>query len=100
MDYKKFQAYQSRAMATVYEEGEDSFHNNIVVALAEKYLVQLQISKISYILDIGCGSGAFIETAKNIGYANVTGVTLSSQDAESCKSKGFKTIIEIGRAHV
>ena len=75
MEYKKFQEYQQRALSTVYEEGQDSFHNDLIPVLAEKYLAQLQIGTDAKILDIGCGSGQFLHTARRLGYSNTTGVS-------------------------
>lgn len=92
MDYKKFQEYQQRALSTVYEEGQDSFHNDIIPVLAEKYLTQLQIHTGAKILDIGCGPGQFLHTARHLGYNNTTGVTLSPEDLQACQDQNFATL--------
>ena len=92
MEYKKFQEYQQRALSTVYEEGQDSFHNDLIPVLAEKYLAQLQIGTDAKILDIGCGSGQFLHTARRLGYSNTTGVTLSPEDLQACQSQQFDTL--------
>ena len=92
MDYKKFQEYEQRALSTVYEEGQDSFHNEIIPALAQKYLAQLQVEPNATILDIGCGPGQFLQTAKHLGYTNATGVTLSPEDLQACQEQNFATL--------
>ena len=92
MDYKKFQQYEQRALSTVYEEGGDSFHNHIIPVLVEKYLAQLELPRHAHILDIGCGPGQFMQTAKQLGYRNTVGVSLSPKDLQSCKDQGFDTV--------
>jgi len=92
MDYKKFQEYEQRALSTVYEEGRDSFHNEIIPVLAKKYLAQLQIDINAKILDIGCGPGQFLHTAQQLGYNNITGVTLSPEDLQACQDQNFDTL--------
>jgi SAM-dependent methyltransferase len=92
MDYKKFQEYQQRALSTVYEEGRDSFHNELIPVLAKKYLAQLQINAHAKILDIGCGPGQFLHTARQLGYNNTIGVTLSPEDLQACQDQNFDTL--------
>ena len=91
MDYKKFQQYEQRALSTVYEEG-DTFHNDIIPVLTKKYLSALNVPTDAKILDIGCGPGQFLQTARDLGYVDVTGVTLSAEDLLACEQLSFKTI--------
>lgn len=92
MDYKKFQEYEQRALSTVYEEGRDSFHNELIPILAQKYLEKLAIDKSARILDIGCGPGQFMQSAVSLGYTNTVGVTLSPEDLQACEDRGFETL--------
>ena len=92
MDYKKFQEYEQRALSTVYEEGRDSFHNEIIPTLATTYLAKLAVDKTARILDIGCGPGQFLQTAKSLGYTNTVGVTLSPEDLQACEDQQFETL--------
>ena len=92
MKYKKFQHYQRRAYSTVYSEKEGGFHDNAIKELAEKFLPDLGIASSARILDIGCGPGVFMEVARGMGYHNLLGVTLSRDDHDICRSKGFETI--------
>ena len=92
MNYKKFQEYEQRALSTVYEEGEDSFHNDLIPVLANTYLTKLDIDKNARILDIGCGPGQFMRTATALGYTNIVGVTLSPEDLRTCQNQHFETL--------
>jgi SAM-dependent methyltransferase len=92
MDYKKFQEYEQRALSTVYEEGRDSFHNDLIPVLATTYLAKLEIDKNACILDIGCGPGQFMQSAAALGYTNTLGVTLSPEDLQACQDQNFETL--------
>lgn len=92
MDYNKFQQYQQRALSTVYEEGRDSFHNDLIPVLATTYLAKFGIDKTARILDIGCGPGQFLQTAQTLGYTNTMGVTLSPEDLQACQDQNFDTL--------
>jgi SAM-dependent methyltransferase len=92
MKVSKFNEYEKRAYSTVYTEGDETFHDSIIKEFAEKFLPELKIPKKAVILDIGCGPGIFMDAAKNLGYKNLLGVTLSKEDHAACKKKGFKTL--------
>ncbi len=40
----------------------------------EKYIAELNIPKSSKILDIGCGSGAWLDRLSKLGFSNLTGI--------------------------
>lgn len=92
MNIKKFREYEKRAYSTVYSEGEKTYHDNIIVELAEQFLPEMKIPKKGLILDIGCGSGTFLSAAKKKGWKNTIGVTLSKDDIAFCEKKKFKTL--------
>ena len=92
LSYKKFKEFEKRAYSTVYAEGEGTYHDDIIKQLAEQFLNSMNVPKKANILDIGCGPGTFLEAARDLGYKNTVGVTLSSEDHRSCKQKNFKTL--------
>lgn len=92
MKYDKFQEYERRAHSTVYSEHEGGFHDSIIRDLAQQFLPLFKISSDAVILDIGCGPGVFLDCARELGYVNTTGVTLSEDDHAVCQRKGFPTM--------
>lgn len=91
MNYQKFQEYQTRAYSTVYSENEGGFHDDVIRQLSQQFLPLLTTSPSDLIVDIGCGPGVFMERARDLGYTNLMGVTLSRTDQAVCESKGFVT---------
>ena len=92
MNYEKFLEYERRAYSTVYAEGESTYHDDIIIEFAKRFLPEMAIDKKALVLDIGCGPGTFLQAARDIGYKNTIGVTLSDLDVEMCKKKNFTTI--------
>lgn len=90
MDKDKFKRYESFAYSTVYSEPETpEFHTPLIKMAVENFFDKLFLDKESLIYDIGCGQGAFLEQMESRGYHNIVGVTLSNDDADACKDKGF-----------
>jgi len=92
MDYKKFKAFEKRALDTVYSEAVGGFHDDIIPDISQRFLSEFNLDPKCKILDIGCGPGVFIKSAAALGYNNVTGVTLSTEDVGACVSQGFDAI--------
>jgi len=92
MDYKKFKAFEKRALDTVYSEAVGGFHDDIIPEISQRFVPEFNLDPKCKILDIGCGPGVFIKSAAALGYNNVTGVTLSTEDVGACVSQGFDAI--------
>ena len=73
--------------AHIYAEGDSQFHKTLTGQVIEQYITPLNLPKDSKILDLGCGPGYFLDTMKEQGYNDLTGVTLSPEDITLCKSK-------------
>ena len=93
MDYTKFQDFEQRALSTVYAEVAGGFHDDLIPELTKHFMPQLEVPLNSRILDIGCGPGVYIRAARDLGYHDVTGVTLSDKDLQACTSQGFRTVL-------
>lgn len=74
--------------AHIYAEGDSQFHKTLTGQVIEQYITPLNLPKDSKILDLGCGPGYFLDTMKEQGYTDLTGVTLSPEDIKICKDKG------------
>lgn len=92
MNHKKFKLFEKRAHDTVYSELPGSFHDDIIPDLVQRLLPEFNLDPQCKILDIGCGPGVFIKSVKALGYNNVTGVTLSTEDVDACILQGFSAI--------
>ena len=92
MNYKKFKLFEKRSQDTVYSEMSGSFHDDIIPDLVQRLLPEFKLDPTCKMLDIGCGPGVFIKSVKELGYNNVTGVTLSAEDVDACVSQGFTAI--------
>jgi SAM-dependent methyltransferase len=74
--------------AHIHEEGDSQMHLTLTKQIVEKYIDPLEIPKDATILDLGCGPGYFLDNMKERGYTNVTGITLSPGDQQTCRDKG------------
>jgi len=74
--------------AHIYDEGESDMHINLTKKIVTDYIDPLDIPKNAKILDLGCGPGYFLDEMKTRGYTDLTGVTLSPGDVETCEKKG------------
>ena len=74
--------------AHIHEEGDSQMHASLTKQVVETYIDPLELPKDNVILDLGCGPGYFLDAMKERGYTNVTGVTLSPGDQETCINKG------------
>jgi SAM-dependent methyltransferase len=92
MDYEKFKAFEKRALDTVYSEAVGGFHDDIIPEISQRFVPEFNLDPKCKILDIGCGPGVFLKAAQALGYHNVTGVTLSTQDVDTCVLQGFDVI--------
>ena len=72
----------------LYNEGESEFHKEMTNQVVVTYVDPLNLPKNAKIIDPGCGPGYFLDAMKERGYTDLIGITLTSQDVESCKSKG------------
>jgi SAM-dependent methyltransferase len=72
----------------MYDEGESPYHQHVTQDVVAKFFDSLKLPLDSYILDIGCGPGFFLDETKSRGYTNTLGITLSDSDIEICQKKG------------
>ncbi len=61
MNHKKFLEYERRAYSTVYAEGESTYHDDITIEFAKRFLPEMATAKKALDLDIGCGPGTFVQ---------------------------------------
>ena len=74
--------------AHIHDEGDSQMHAVLTKQVVETYIDPLNLDKNAKILDLGCGPGYFLDEMKERGYTDVTGVTLSPGDQQTCRDKG------------
>ncbi len=72
----------------LYDEGETELHKILTNKVVETYVLPLNLKKDAKILDVGCGTGYFLDEIKERGYTDVTGITLSEANAKQCRDRG------------
>lgn len=81
--------------ATVYHEPDTpNFHGKIIDTVNGDIIFPLNMPKDSRILDIGCGSGYWMETMRSQGFTNVHGITMGDEDIQNCLDKGLSVTRE------
>lgn len=91
--YEKFKRYLNLVYNTVYHEPETpNFHNKLIDMIINDLIIPLKLNQDSQILDVGCGSGYFIKSMRNLGYHNVLGITLNDTDIEECNKQNLQTL--------
>ena len=93
MEQGKFNRYTKLALTTVYSEPEDgNFHTQLIPKMVDQFFKSQELDIASFILDVGCGQGTFIDCVKELGYTNVIGVTYNKEDVDACNAKKHTTI--------
>jgi len=86
-DLVKLRFYYEHILSQRYDEGESPFHKQITEDVVKQFFDPLELPLDSYILDLGCGPGFFLDETKSRGYTNTLGVTLSPEDIKLCEQK-------------
>lgn len=89
MSPEKFERYLRLARSTVYSEPEEgNFHNRLIKEAVAAFVPAFKLVPESYVLDVGCGPGVFMDEMRAAGYTSLWGVTLSPEDVAACRAKG------------
>lgn len=72
----------------LYDEGPTELHKKLNDEMVSSYFDTLGLPKDANILDVYCGTGYFLDSMKERGYTNVTGITLSESNAKQCQERG------------
>lgn len=88
--FERFQRYLDLIHNTVYHEpSTPAFHDSLIDQLIVEIINPLNLPKDSRILDMGCGSGYFLEKMRELGFTDIVGVTMDDQDIQQCEDKGL-----------
>lgn len=77
--------YWRISQKTIYSEPDTpAFHGKITVDMLERLFLPANIKSTDFILDVGCGQGAFMKEMEKRGFPNVIGITMSDEDVNAC----------------
>lgn len=82
-------AYRELCLSHVYSEPDSNLHMNIMNSVIPRFVQNYKPDTEAQILDIGCGQGYGMLKFRELGYNNVSGLTLSSEDAAAARDRGF-----------
>lgn len=86
--------YRELCLTHVYSEPDSTIHIDVMNVMIPKFVSEYSLDKSKKILDIGCGQGYGMLKFKELGCIDVSGITLSNQDAEAARNRGFLVIEE------
>lgn len=87
-------AYEKNYNKTLKYENTQKETRDYINYFKKNYLEYLPRKKNIRILDIGCGSGLFLEFLLSQGYKNALGIDLSQDNIEICKKKKLNVVKE------
>lgn len=94
LETKRFKDFLEIVRGHVYSEPDTAMHINCIDKMTGKIWDEhFHETPDARLLDVGCGSGYAMEKFKELGMTNLTGLTLSHDDAETARGRGF-TVIE------
>jgi SAM-dependent methyltransferase len=89
----KIKFYYDHVLSQIYSEGHSPFHKTITADVVKRFVDPLNLPKTARIIDLGCGTGYFLDEMKTREYTNTTGITLNREDAELARQNGH-TIVQ------
>lgn len=84
---KSFIKFLELVRSHVYSEPETELHNNVMEKMIPKIINDHGMR--GPLLDVGCGNGGAMQKMQDLGLTNLSGLTLSHDDAEAARAKGF-----------
>lgn len=90
----KLWAYRELCLTHVYSEPNSTIHQTVMDRMIPKFVSEYNLDSSKKILDIGCGQGYGMSKFADLGCTNISGITLSKEDAEVAQQHGFDVAIE------
>ena len=87
---EKIWAYRELCMSHVYSEPDTQLHQNVMNHMIPKFVEEYNLNDSTRILDVGCGQGYGMQKFAELGCTNISGVTLSKEDADAARERGFE----------
>ena len=87
-------AYREICLTHVYSEPDTQMHQNVMDHMIPKFVSEYNLNSTKKILDIGCGQGYGMLKFVEVGCTDVSGLTLSKEDADAARARGFNVVEE------
>ena len=87
-------AYRELCLSHVYSEPDTNMHMMVMDHMIPKFVNAYNLDSSKKILDIGCGQGYGMLKFVELGCTDVSGLTLSANDAEAARARGFAVVEE------
>lgn len=87
-------AYRELCLTHVYSEPDTTMHMMVMDHMIPKFVSEYKLDESDCILDIGCGRGYGMMKFAELGCSNVSGLTLSKEDAKVARERGFEVVEE------
>jgi ubiquinone/menaquinone biosynthesis C-methylase UbiE len=91
---EKLWTYRELCMTHVYSEPDTQMHQNVMDHMIPKFVSEYNLDSSQKILDIGCGRGYGMLKFSELGCTNISGLTLSKEDADGARERGFMVLEE------
>jgi 2-polyprenyl-3-methyl-5-hydroxy-6-metoxy-1,4-benzoquinol methylase len=86
----KIWKFRELCLSHVYSEPDTSIHTMVMDHMIPKFIEEVNLNTSSKILDVGCGHGYGMQKFAELGFKNISGITLSKVDADGARERGFK----------
>lgn len=86
--------YRELCLSHVYSEPDTSLHQNVMDHMIPKIVDEYNLDDSKKIVDIGCGQGYGMLKFAELGCTNISGLTLSKEDADAARDRGFEVAEE------
>ena len=86
--------YRELCLSHVYSEHDTSLHQNVMDHMIPKIVEEYNLDDSKKIVDIGCGQGYGMVKFAELGCTDISGLTLSKEDADAARDRGFEVAEE------
>jgi SAM-dependent methyltransferase len=87
--WERLRKFVQMAQGQAYAEAPSLTHTEVTETMLPQVLNRYGVAPGARILDVGCGQGPALQWLTEHGYHPI-GVTISREDLEACRSKGFE----------
>lgn len=86
----KLWKYRELCLKHVYSEPDSDIHQMVMNHMIPKIVEEYNLADCENMVDIGCGQGYGMEKFVELGCENISGITLSKEDAKAARKRGFE----------
>lgn len=81
--------YRELCLKHVYSEPDSDIHQMVMNHMIPKIVEEYNLDSCESMVDVGCGQGYGMEKFSELGCENISGITLSKEDAKAARKRGF-----------